>query len=247
MKVKTTLVKYHYWRAILAGPERLLKQLATIFCSGSTRIQQEGAEFVLYSDTLDLLTSPDAAENEVDRIIERCVAVANLFAFETGDIKIVSMACVSPVHPHHGYGFGPITKIRVIGQDASEIRAAHIHSLQMGLSGRIIQLAASDDRVAEVLAAIGGVDPTWAAVYTVLEAVAKDLKPVVAGKAGDWSAIADCGWATETDLKDLKQTTNAHRHARGNPLPTKAPTVHEAQGMTRTIVREWLKRKATAA
>lgn len=236
----------HEWQVFLSGTDEVLAELREILVAGPLRLERALGQYVLRSQELDFLDDPLDVENEARRVLDRAVAVCNLFLNRVGQISIDRLSCEMAGHQH---GRGPTLDFvfRVISTESAERVKRDGEELRAGLAADIIHAASMDDRVAEVLSYIGHSDPEWPTIYLIFEAIANDLRASSPGKKAEWDVIASRGWATSADLGRIKQTANAHRHARGFPFPRKPPPLIEAQLLIFSVVRAWLREKRSSA
>lgn len=237
----TTDMKRHEWQIFVDGPSELLGELAALFSAGDPRFERSTGRWALRSDRLDEIDEIDTVESEAQLLLSRCTALAHVYLTRTGDVTVQQVHC--EYDRKHGQGGFLYASIRVISPAEATRIETDAEELKRGLASKIIRAAEHDDRVAEVLAYVGHADMEWPAIYSALEAIARDLKTVVPGKGAEWSVLADAGWVARSVIEAIKQTANSYRHAKGYPLPKNPPNLTEARITTNNIVRAWLRTK----
>jgi hypothetical protein len=234
----------HEWMISLRGAPLLLQELAHLFPAGDPTITASGGYGVMKSRRLDGIDRANTVHGEAELLIARAASVVNLYMHRTGEVEVENALCFACEQRHGSSGYFEAA-ILVVSETEDERMARDLAALASGTSDQLLALASTDDRVAEVLAVIGSAEPQWPAIYTALEAIARDLKQGAPGKPAQWGVRAERGWASEKLLDNIKQTSNSHRHARGYPLPQRPVSLEEARSTMKTVVRKWLQEKLT--
>jgi hypothetical protein len=110
-----------------------------------------------------------------------------------------------------------------------------------------IGLALTDDAIAKVFQILASGSLDWVNLYRIFEIIMSDV--------GGLKTIQGNGWATKTAMELFKRTANSPgasgleaRHGAETTEPPERPmTISEARALVTSIVRAWLRSKATGA
>lgn len=106
-------------------------------------------------------------------------------------------------------------------------KTVHSYLSQPSTPQKWNKLAETNDDLSDMLTQLGETD-NWIDLYKVLEIAAV----IVGNKDNLYGLAAD----QKGKFRDMHQTANYHRHARGHNLPKNPPSLEEAIGMTRWLM-----------
>lgn len=104
------------------------------------------------------------------------------------------------------------------------------------LAGAVAALAERDDLVAHALGIVNTSQFGWPQIYDIIELLTLDL-------------IVQRRWATRAEIRDARQTANAHRHSgsqKSYPLPEHPPSLHEARRLLWSVLGKWIRERLQA-
>jgi hypothetical protein len=230
------------WKAWIEGDVLDLETLADLFSAGDPLVVHDASgDYYLQSAALQDPRSQaglDAAQALVKRIIGAARAIDQSFR----PIRLTNRY-VGPDGTGHVVVSAGVAEARAKVRAVATVTRNGVPVPQPPPKGpRYVKLAAQDPDVADALRVLGQPTPLdWYDIYKVLE--------IVENAVGGARQIENSGWATKADIDRLTASANhpgisgdEARHARmkGTPGANRYLTIHEADGLVRRLVANWI-------
>jgi hypothetical protein len=218
------------WAIQLTGEEADFKLLEPCFQSNDLRIVKHDELWFLESERLNSFTDANGVWAVADKLLTELQTTFHLFA---GASPRFALGFAQPYSDDGtpllgGRAVRAALTINVVcPQGITKLTS----STPNGTFGsHVVSCAATDSTIHAALSLIPTSEISWYQIYDIIEFIS----PI---------AIAEKGWASSREVRQIKQTANHYRHLGRpdkNPLPPNPPTIHQARTRTLAFLRLWL-------
>jgi hypothetical protein len=140
-------------------------------------------------NTVDGVANIASAANKLLRSIS---SVLNASAQITHEIAPVRIHCDRPEHSDAACG-GWFAGMRLSYRTVAQVTAREVQEFLQLHGPRLLALQVENVRVTEVLAAFGATAPGWGQLYTVLEAITRDIADRLNASGSEWRPLETMG------------------------------------------------------
>ncbi len=211
----------------LKGQADTLEAVAPCFQSDRIRIIKRD-EWFLESSEFNQCTNGGQVFPIADDILRLIHRVCFLFT------SLASPFEIGYVQPYNDAG-NPLGRALRSSQTINVYSSAGIEELRtlkgaQTLGAETVSRALDDQTVRAALSLIGENDLQWPQIYDIVEFVG--LKVIVRN-----------GWASEKEIRRLRQTANYYRHLgrpKKYPLPPNPPSLHESATFVLRLLKKWI-------
>lgn len=222
------------WSAYISGDGHLLRDLPQLLDDSSFTCTAEGNGYRIFSPDFERLASAREVYEVVTRKLSGVVAATQIFGGLVGNLRCQN------VRSHDGQG-RRIRDTAFVTRDIYVISPAQLDEAKsthagIPLAGAVAALAERDDLVAHALGIVNTSQFGWPQIYDIIELLTLDL-------------IVQRRWATRAEIRDARQTANAHRHSgsqKSYPLPEHPPSLHEARRLLWSVLGKWIRERLQA-
>jgi hypothetical protein len=220
------------WVAELQGEALQLQTLAALFPGPPHHIFGREGAFYLRSTSFDGLTTHIDVSNAGDLLLRWACSLLHLFSNLRAVVTVVGTRGCDAAGRITCSSIGASGTATVYNPDGIAQLSAHHGDTTFAMA--LIQAAAADSAVSEVLDSIGTQNVSWRDLYVLMDLL------------GGPRQIAKRGWASESLLRNIQQVANHHRHAKARQrqsLPS--VSLEEARHIVFPLLRRWLQERAT--
>jgi len=223
------------WSAYITGDDHLVCELPHLLGDSSFNCVAEGNGYRVFSPDFEKLASAGEVYQVATRKLSGIVAATQIFGGRFGNLKCQNVRA----HDAHGRR---IRDTAFVTRDIYVISPAQLDEAKsthagIPLAAAVAALAERDDLVAHALGIVNTNQFGWPQIYDIIELLTLDL-------------IVQRRWATRAEIRDARQTANAHRHSgsqKSYPLPEHPPSLHEARRLLWSVLGKWIRERLQAA